>query len=197
VSEHESERDRIEAEQRERAGDESQPTPADEGVRTPTAEPMPAPLESERRPAAAATAAPTGTDNVLPPQFGGDVDDVARRAPGSGEGGYVSARPQLTVGDAGPAVTELALLLASHGYPNPITDGQRVAPHALDDALMRQVQEFQAEHGVNPAAPFGEGATNGPLIGARHGGLVDAHTWEALLGRKPELSWDAAQGVVA
>lgn len=98
------------------------------------------------------------------------------------EGGYSSSRPLLMVGAAGPEVAELAFLLAKAGYSNAIVEGKADAPPTLDDALMADVVEFQAANGIDPWASDGP---NAPIIRRDHSGVVDARTWEALLGYKP------------
>jgi peptidoglycan hydrolase-like protein with peptidoglycan-binding domain len=112
------------------------------------------------------------------PQFGGVASPVTEAQPAvSEEGGYVAAKPMLTTGAHGPIVAELAELLHDAGFPNQVHAGQ-VAP-ILDDTLMLLVRAFQAREGIDPSAPQ-DGAA--PLIPRSHGGIVDAKTWEALLG---------------
>lgn len=103
------------------------------------------------------------------------------------ESGFVSARPLLMVGAAGDEVAELGYLLAGHGFPNAISEGQAAAPPILDDALMRVVVEFQAAKGIDPkiAEPGG-----GPVVSTNvvSIGVVDARTWEALLGYQHKVT---------
>jgi len=121
-------------------------------------------------------AAPKTTASL--PQFGGVASPVTEAQPAvSKEGGYVSSKPLLTTGAHGPIVAELAELLHDAGFPNQVHAGQ-VAP-ILDDTLMLLVRAFQAREGIDPSAPQ-DGAA--PLIPRSHGGIVDAKTWEALLG---------------
>jgi peptidoglycan hydrolase-like protein with peptidoglycan-binding domain len=132
-------------------------------------------VHDENRPAATSTSSPTPADSVATP--GTPVD----------EGGYSSAMPLLMIGAAGEFVELLALALADNGYGNDIADGRGSFPPVLDDALMRQVVDFQHEHGIDPWSQTSPDATNPPVVRRDHSGVVDAATWEALLGRKVEV----------
>jgi hypothetical protein len=124
----------------------------------------------------------TGLEHAAGPSH--DPGQDAERA-GEG-GGFSSARPLLMIGAAGDEVAELGWLLAGHGFENAISKGQAAAPPILDDALMRVVVDFQQKNGIDPwKAENDEGA---PLL---HGGLlgvVDARTWEALLGYQHKVT---------
>ena len=105
--------------------------------------------------------------------------------------GFVSAKPLLMIGAAGDDVAELGYLLAGHGFPNLISQGKASAPPILDDALMQIVVDFQAANGINPWASEGSGA---PAFNKQvHIGVVDARTWEALLGYQPKVIANGAQ----
>lgn len=127
------------------------------------------------------TAAPT-TDTpaaaAMMPQFGGVAEAPKEAVPAvSAEGGYVAAMPLLTTGAYGKIVALLAKLLHEAGFPNDVHAGK--AEPMLDDALMGVVKHFQQANGIDPSAPQ-DGAA--PLVRKDHGGLVEAKTWEALLG---------------
>lgn len=113
-------------------------------------------------------------------------------AAASDETGFVSARPILMVGAAGDDVAELGFLLAGHGFPNAVSTGQADAPPILDDALMRAVVAFQAANGINPTAPEGDGSA-GYNAAQTEIGVVDARTWEALLGYQHKVTPVGAQ----
>jgi hypothetical protein len=157
------------------------------------------------RPAATATAEPTPADSASAPDtahpaeatpppnlggygLGGYLDPgAAPPPPADGGDGYVSSKPLLMIGAAGPDVAELGHLLAEHGYENAISRGTADAPPALDDALMAIVVAFQQDQGIDPWARDGDDATNPPLLRRDHSGVVDARTWEALLGYAPKV----------
>jgi hypothetical protein len=94
------------------------------------------------------------------------------------EGGFVSALPNLTPGDAGPLVMELACKLYEHGFDNAVARGE--AAPILTDVLMDRVREFQAERGHDPRKPLGGGEVS--PFRTRAEGVVDAHTWALLFG---------------
>lgn len=128
--------------------------------------------------AAAPQAAAAKAEPQLLPQFGGGQVEAADSVPSvSDEGGYVAALPLLTTGAYGPLVGFLAKLLDRAGFANAQHAGK--AEPMLDDALMSKVRAFQAQHGIDPSGPQ-DGAA--PLIRKDHEGLVDAKTWQALLG---------------
>lgn len=111
---------------------------------------------------------------------------AARTASAEDEGeGYVSAKPLLLIGAAGDEVAELGWLLAGHGFTNAVSEGQAAAPPILDDALMRVVVDFQQKNGINP---WEAEAPAAPIITQAHMGIVDARTWEALLGYRPTVT---------
>lgn len=90
------------------------------------------------------------------------------------------------IGAAGPDVAELAHLLAEAGYSNSIVEGKADFPPTLDDALMAIVLDFQRANGIDPWAPSGDGpGANPPLLRRDHSGVVEARTWELLLGYAP------------
>jgi hypothetical protein len=148
----------------------------------PATDPRDAELEQLRAQVEAMAAAPKATTQIA--QFGGVASPVTDAQPAiSDEGGYVSSKPMLTTGEYGPIVAELAELLHDAGFPNQVHAGQ--AAPILDDTLMLLVRAFQAQEGIDPSAPQ-DGAA--PLIPRSHGGIVDAKTWEALLGGKAAVS---------
>jgi hypothetical protein len=101
--------------------------------------------------------------------------------------GYSSSRPLLMIGAAGAEVAELGYLLAAHGFENAVSKGEAAAPPILDDALMRTVVEFQQANDVDPWKTTGSDNPNeAPILRAGHLGVVDARTWEALLGYQPK-----------
>lgn len=112
---------------------------------------------------------------------------------GEGDTGYVSAKPLLMIGAAGPDVAELGHLLAEHGYENRISHGTADAPPVLDDELMALVILFQQANGIDPWGPEGDGATNPALLRRDHSGVVDARTWEALLGAPVIITREGAR----
>lgn len=110
--------------------------------------------------------------------------------------GFVSSKPLLMIGAAGPDVAELAHLLAEHGYSNAIVEGKGDFPPVLDDALMAQVIDFQQANGIDPwGQEPGDGVNpvNPPLVRRDHSGVVEARTWEALLGYAPVLKREGAR----
>lgn len=110
--------------------------------------------------------------------------------------GFVSSKPLLMIGAAGPDVAELAHLLAEHGYSNAIADGAGGFPATLDDALMAQVVDFQQANGIDPwGQEPGDGINpvNPPILRRDHSGVVEARTWEALLGYAPVLKREGAR----
>jgi peptidoglycan hydrolase-like protein with peptidoglycan-binding domain len=98
-------------------------------------------------------------------------------------GGFVSARPVLTTGDAGAQVMDLACLLEARGYPNAVAQGRE--PAILSDALMGVVRDFQSSEGIDPAKPETGGETSPHRT--HNAGAVTARTWQALLGAAPSL----------
>lgn len=99
--------------------------------------------------------------------------------------GFVCSKPILMIGAAGDEVAELGHLLAKHGFANAISQGKAAAPPVLNDALMQIVTDFQQANGLNPwEAENGEGQ---PTLRSAHLGIVDARTWEALLGYQPKV----------
>jgi hypothetical protein len=140
-------------------------------VTEPTQEPQPAASAEQPQPAAQPASPPQ------PAQFGGSTPSEQAQAAlaATDQGGYVSAKPLLVTGTAGRLVAELAHLLHLSGYVNKVAAG--LVPAVLDDELMRIVREFQADHGIDPAAPQGDAP---PLVRKDHAGLVEAATWALL-----------------
>jgi hypothetical protein len=140
-------------------------------------------------PAAIPGGGSTSSSTAAPPaEAQGRVDvpvsmPVAPSAPApadtEGSGGYVSALPILTPGDAGPLVMELACKLFEHGFDNAVARGE--AAPVLTDVLMDRVREFQAEHGHDPRKPEGGGEVS--PFRTRAEGVVDARTWALVFGR--------------
>jgi hypothetical protein len=146
---------------------------------------------SASRSRSSAKTSATSTTNAgaqeLVPQFGGVAEPVTEAQPTvSKQGGFVNAMPLLTTGASGPIVAYLAKLLDEHGFANHVHAG--TAPAMLDDALMTLVRAFQDAQGIDPSKPQ-DGAA--PLIPKSHEGLVDARTWEKLIGDSDELAVDA------
>lgn len=106
--------------------------------------------------------------------------------------GFVSTKPILMIGAAGDDVAELGYLLAGHGFTNAISEGKASAPPMLDDALMKIVVDFQAAKGIDPYA--GENGGSPAFNRQAHIGVVDARTWEALLGYAPTVTPQGAAG---
>jgi hypothetical protein len=140
-------------------------------------------------PAAVPGGGSTSSSTAAPPaEAQGRVDvpvsmPVAPSAPQpadtEGGGGFVSALPILTPGDAGPLVMELACKLYEHGYDNAVARGE--AAPILTDVLMDRVREFQADQGHDPRKPEGGGEVS--PFRTRAEGVVDARTWALLFGR--------------
>lgn len=159
----------------------SQPAVQPAGTATPdspTADSTP----SVDTPNVAESPAPSAAPST--PQFGGTTAPVTDAQPAvTDDGGYVSSLPLLTSGAAGPIVSFLAELLHHHGFANDVHAG--TAEAVLDDALMGIVRAFQAKAGVDPSEGQGGSA---PLVSKAHTGLVDAKTWEALIGDAKSLA---------
>jgi hypothetical protein len=174
-----------------------QEQPGTPGVDPATTDPPPAigpPGAAAADPASPSTA-PTGDEHAAAPALDPGQDPELRSpatvtspdtptADAEGEG-YVSAKPLLLIGAAGDDVAELGWLLAGHGFANAISEGQAAAPPILDDALMRVVVDFQQKNGINP---WEAEAPAAPIITQAHMGIVDARTWEALLGYRPAVT---------
>lgn len=172
----------------------------------PTHDPATDPVIDPARPAATATdAPPSPADSAAAPDtthapeatapstvggygLGGYLDTGASTPqPADDQGGYVSSKPLLMIGAAGPDVAELGHLLAEHGFDNAISRGTADAPPVLDDALMAIVVAFQQDQGIDPWARESDDSPNPPLLRRDHSGVVDARTWEALLGYAPKV----------
>jgi hypothetical protein len=157
-------------------------------------DPMPAGVDPATADPASPSTVPAGTEHEAGPALDpgqateqrspATVTPAPAAAETASDEGYVSSRPLLMIGAAGDEVAELGYLLAAHGFPNAISEGAAAAPPILDDALMRTVVEFQQANSINPYEAEGDGA---PILRQGHLGVVDARTWEALLGYKPKL----------
>jgi hypothetical protein len=193
----------------------SEPThdPATDPAAPPPAVAAPDNAVDPARPAATATDAPTPSDSARDPDtahpaeatapapnvggygLGGYLDpgtSAPRPADDEG-GGYVSSKPLLMIGAAGPDVAELGHLLAEHGFENAVSRGTADAPPVLDDALMAVVVAFQQDNGLDPWARESDDATAPPLLRRDHSGVVDARTWEALLGEPARVVREGAR----